>query len=105
MAGQNPLLRKITETLLLPYARHPLGPFALLAARRTLREEQARLQGRGGERLDGLDDLLRPVVDLRALGARRWLMAPLRWGLPLHLLASVLAALLLVAHLAAVFAR
>ncbi len=113
MAGQNPLLRKITEALLLPYARHPFGPLALLASRRSLRDEQSRLRalvegrlrGRGGERLEGLDDLLRPVVDLRALGARRWLAAPLRWGLPLHLLASALAGLLLVAHLVAVFAR
>ncbi|HEU4409007.1 MAG TPA: cyclic nucleotide-binding domain-containing protein [Polyangiaceae bacterium] len=113
MAGQNPLLRKITEALLLPYARHPLGPLALLASRRSLRDEQARLralvearlQGRGGQRLEGLDDLVRPVVDLRALGARRLLMAPLRWGLPLHLIASALAALLLVAHLAAVLRR
>jgi Fe-S-cluster-containing dehydrogenase component/CRP-like cAMP-binding protein len=113
MAGQNPLLRKITETLLLPYTRSRLGPLALLASRRSLRDEQARLradiearlQGRGGERLEGLDDLVRPVVDLRALDARRWLMAPLRWGLPLHLLTSALAALLLIVHLAAVFAR
>ena len=78
-SGQSELVKTIVDKLLLPYPRRPLGALGLVASGRSLREEERRLrarvehvlEGRGGDRLDGLDDVLRTVVELRALPARR----------------------------------
>ena len=108
VSGKSELVKKVMEKVLLPYARSPLGPAALLLSGRSLREEEralraridALLEGRGGERLAGLATLIRVVVELRALPAQRWLLRALRAGLPLHILMFGVALALLVLHAA-----
>src|SRR5262249_37571578 len=110
MTGRSDLVKKIAETSLLRYARSPLGWIRLVASGRTLREEEQvqrkriddALEGRGAERLAGLSDLVRTVVELRAIGARRCLSFPLRAWLPIHVVTFALALGLLVIHVVAV---
>jgi Fe-S-cluster-containing dehydrogenase component/CRP-like cAMP-binding protein len=105
-SGRSDLVKKIFEKILLPYARSPLGPLALLASGRRLRDEEVALraridvvlEGRGQERLAGLAELLRIVVELRALPAQRWLLGALRAGLPLHVVTFAIATALLALH-------
>ncbi len=105
-SGKSDLVKRIFEKLLLPYARSPLGPLSLLASGRTLRQEEAALrarvdevlEGRGKERLAGLAELTRVVVELRALPAQRWLLAALRVGLPVHIVSFAIAVALLGLH-------
>ncbi len=112
-SGRSELLKAIVERALLPYSRRPLGALALVVSGRSLQQEQSRLrqriddmlEGRGAERLDGLDDALAAVVELRALPARRALTALLRGLLPLHLLFGGLVAVLLVLHVVGVLGR
>jgi Fe-S-cluster-containing dehydrogenase component len=107
-SGKSDLVKKLLEKILLPYARSPLGPIALVASGRSLREEETALsaridgvlEGRGKERLAGLADLVRIVVELRALPAQRALLALLRVGLPVHVVTFALALALLVLHVA-----
>jgi CRP-like cAMP-binding protein/Fe-S-cluster-containing hydrogenase component 2 len=105
-SGKSELVKKLLEKILLPYARSPLGPLALLATGRSLREEQAALrarvdavlEGRGQERLAGLAELVRIVVELRALPAQRLLLGLLRAWLPLHVVTFGVALALLLLH-------
>jgi Fe-S-cluster-containing dehydrogenase component len=108
VSGRSDLVKKIFERILLPYGKASHGPLLLLASGRRLREEEQRLRarvdavlaGRGSERLAGIDELVRIVVELRAIPAQRWLQRALRWGLPLHIVTFALACALLVAHVA-----
>jgi Fe-S-cluster-containing dehydrogenase component len=107
VTGKSELVKKLFERVLSPYLRRPLGGLALVASGRTLAAEEAAmrarvdamLQGRGVERLAGLDQLIRLVVELRALAAQRALTALLRLGLPLHVVAAAIAVVLLALHL------
>lgn len=111
LTGRDELVKRIAERLLVPYTRAWLGPYALVWSERTLAEEQAALRervstvlgGRGGERLQGLDDALRVVVELRALPARRALYGALRAGLPAHLVCTALCVVLLAVHVVSVW--
>jgi Fe-S-cluster-containing dehydrogenase component/CRP-like cAMP-binding protein len=113
VSGKSELVKKIFERLLLPYAKSPLGPARLLLSGRRLREEEeavrARidkvLEGRGAERLSGLRELVRLVVELRALPAQRWLLRALRAGLPLHVITFCVAVVMLGLHVAFALAR
>ena len=58
------------------------------------------LEGRGGGRLAGLDELIKTVVEARALPARKWLSRVLRWGLPIHIVVSAIALGMLLLHIA-----
>jgi len=106
-------VKKIFEKILVPFAMSTFGPITLLASGRSLRQEEevlrARiervLEGRGKERLAGLDGLVRIVVELRALPAQRLLLRLLRVGLPLHILTFGMAMALLVVHVVAVMKR
>ncbi|WP_437738567.1 cyclic nucleotide-binding domain-containing protein [Sorangium sp. So ce1335] len=106
VSGRSDLVKKIVEKILVPYVQSPLGPLALLASGRGLREEEralraridAVLEGRGAERLAGLADLIRLAVELRALPAQRALLAALRAGLPAHIITFGIAAALLALH-------
>jgi hypothetical protein len=112
-SGKSDLVKKLLEKILLPYAQSPLGPLALLASGRSLREEQAALrahvdavlEGRGQERLAGLSELVRVVVEMRALPAQRVLLAALRVWLPLHIATFGVATALLVVHVALAIGR
>jgi Fe-S-cluster-containing dehydrogenase component len=106
VSGKSDLVKKIFERILLPYTKRPLGPLWLLASGRRLREEEAALraridvvlEGRGAERLAGLAELIRIVVELRALPAQRWLLRALRGGLPVHVVTFGLATAMLLLH-------
>jgi CRP-like cAMP-binding protein/Fe-S-cluster-containing dehydrogenase component len=106
LSGKDLLVKRIVERVLLPYAHSPAGPLLLIASGTPLADEERRLrarvdrllEGRGGDRLAGLDDLVRTVVELRALPARRLLGAALRFWLPLHAALTVSLLVLLALH-------
>lgn len=106
LSGKSELVKKIAETILLPYARAPLGPLALLLAGRSLRAErvrlrrtiEAKLEGRGGDKLEGLDELVRAAVEQRALPAQRLAGAALRGVAPLHVASFVIALIGVMVH-------
>jgi len=108
VSGRSELVKKIFERILLPYAKSHVGPLVLLGSGRRLREEEKHLraridkvlEGRGAERLAGLVELCRIVVELRALPAQRWLTRVLRVGLPLHVVTFAIATALLAVHVA-----
>jgi hypothetical protein len=102
-------MKAVYARWLAPYARAPLGALTLVLGGKTLRGEEKRLRARVegvlGPRtatLDGLDDLLRLVVERRALRAQTVLQALLRGGLPLHVVAVAVTLALLVLHVALV---
>ncbi len=105
-SGQNSLMKKIAERMLLPYSKSALASVALLLSGRDLRAERARLRarvetrlaGRGGGRLAGLDDLIKVVVDLRALPLRRLLTGLLRCWQPWHAGLTLALLALLILH-------
>lgn len=107
VSGRNELMKKIFEKMLLPYINQPLGPLFLLMKRVSLREEERAmrgrveqvLEGRGSDKLAGLNELIRIAVELRSLPAQRLLSRLLRYGLPLHILTFVIAAVLLILHI------
>jgi hypothetical protein len=106
VSGRSELVKKIFERILLPYATSHAGPVGLIASGRRLRDEEKRLrarvdvvlEGRGAERLAGLAELIRIVVELRALPAQRWLQRALRVGLPVHVVTFAIATVLLGVH-------
>lgn len=106
-SGKSDLLKKIAERILVPYARSVTGPVELFVSGRSLREEEKRLtervqtvlEGRGSERLEGLDDLVRIVVELRALPARRLATLALRAWLPVHVIGTGILFALLLLHI------
>jgi hypothetical protein len=111
LSGRDALVKTIADKIVLPYAAKPGGALLLVVAGRTLREEEhalraridALLDGRGGARLQGLDDVVRLAVELRALPARRLVEWLLRGWAPLHAaLAALLLALLVVHALGAI---
>lgn len=112
-SGRSDLVKAIAERVLVPYARSVFGPLGLLVRGHSLAEEEARvraqvdamLQGRGGERLGGIDELVRIVVELRALPLRRALTAALRVFLPVHIVGSALVLALLAVHVLVVIGR
>jgi len=109
-AGTSDLVKALADRVLVPYARSPLGGAALAASGRTLAEEEARLRrrieqaldGRGRDRQQGLDRLIRTAVELRALPARRAMTSALRAWLPLHIVAACVVLALLALHIAMV---
>ncbi len=106
LSGKDDLVKAVADKVLLPYAKSPLGPLALLASGRDLRFEQrllrgridAALEGRGKERLVGVDELVRIAVELRALPAQRAITAVLRGLLPLHIVSFAITLALLLLH-------
>ena len=110
VSGKSELVKKLFERVLLPYVQSKGGPLWLLLSGRRLRDEERALreridlllEGRGKERLAGLAELIKIVVELRSLPAQRWLLVTLRAGLPVHIVTFGLAAVLLGLH--AVFA-
>jgi hypothetical protein len=106
LTGRTELLKTVFARILRPYARNKLGPLVLVARGATLREEGARLraridralEGRGGDKLEGLDALIAAVVERRAITAQRAIQAALRGWLPVHLAFTAAALVLLAVH-------
>jgi Fe-S-cluster-containing dehydrogenase component len=113
LSGRSEVVKTLYGRILRPYRAARFGGVLLLASGRRLREEEKRvratlnglLEGRRSERLDGLDELVRLVVEHRAVGALRLLTFALRGWLPVHLAATATAVVLLVAHVIAVAVR
>ncbi|MGE3672965.1 MAG: cyclic nucleotide-binding domain-containing protein [Polyangiaceae bacterium] len=110
ISGRSDLVKKVAERVLLPYAKSPFGPLWLMLGGRSAGEEQARLearideilQGRGGDRRLGLDQLTKIAVELRALPLRRVLTFLLRaWHAP-HAMLTVLLLIFLLLHVVSV---
>ena len=107
VSGKSELVKKLFEKVLVPYTKSVFGPTLLVLSGRRLRDEQRALQtridtlleGRGQERLAGLTNLLRIVVELRALPAQRFLLRALRAGLIAHIATFAIAVALLVVHI------
>ena len=105
-SGQEALVKRVAELILVPYSRSAWQSLCLLASGRSLQQERARLrrsiderlEGRGRERLLVLDDLIKVVVDLRALPLRRGLTAALRIWQPLHAGLTLALVVLLALH-------
>jgi Fe-S-cluster-containing dehydrogenase component len=106
LSGRSELCKTIAARVAVPYSRSVLGPLRLLLSRRSLAAEERRLrasietmlQGRGHDKLEGLGELVRTVVELRALPVRAALTGMLRGWLPLHMLLTGVLGVLLLAH-------
>lgn len=120
LSGTSAQLKQITASLLLPWARAPLGFVTLLASGQELGEARAQLrerveaqlpeQLRAGstaprareQLLRELEPLLRTCVELRALPARRLLSGLLRAWLGPHIMLTGALLLALLVHIVAV---
>jgi ferredoxin len=105
LTGRSDATKAVYGRLLAPYARAPLGWLLLVMRGATLRDEEKRLRGRvrrllgpRAETLDGLDDMIRLVVERRAVAAQRVLQGTLRAWVPAHVVAVAAALVLLVVH-------
>ena len=113
LSGRSEVVKTLYGRVLRPYRASRFGALLLVGSGRRLRAEEKRLRaalgglldGRKSERLDGLDELVRLVVEHRAVGALRVLTFALRAWLPVHLAATAAALVLLVAHVVAVMVR
>lgn len=109
MSGQDALVKRVAELILVPYSGSMWESLRLLVSGRDLKQERARLrrviderlEGRGRERMLVIDDLIKVVVDLRALPLRRGLTAVLRLWQPLHAGLTVALVALLALHVVA----
>lgn len=113
LSGRSEVVKTLYGRVLRPYRAARLGAIGLALSGRRLREEekrvhaalQALLGGRKSERLDGIDELVRLVVEHRAVGALQLLTVALRGWLPVHLGAAAAAMVLLIVHVVAVVVR
>ena len=108
LSGKSELVKTLYAQALRPYLRARLGPLALLASRRALRAEEKRLRARLDALMEkrrseaGLDELVRLVVEHRAIRVQRTLTWLLRGWLFPHLAATAAALVLLALHILAV---
>lgn len=113
LSGKSEATKVLYAKVLRPYRRSWFGVLGLLVSGRTLREEEAALRtrvdrlvgGRKSESLKGIDDVLRAVVELRALRGIRVLTMALRGWVGLHLVATGVAIVFLVTHALGVLLR
>ena len=106
LSGRSELVKKIYDKVLAPYRARRLGAVGLVLSGRSVGREERRLraeidallEGRGGEKLAGLGEVVKLVVEGRALRARAWLTVLLRGLPPIHVAAIAAFLVLLVAH-------
>jgi hypothetical protein len=106
VSGKSALTKTIYERILAPYDRSAFGSAAFALAARTLRDERARLQkaiadlleGRGEDKRAEIDEVVRVVVERRALAAKRRALLIMRATTAAHVLATSLALSLACAH-------
>ncbi|GAC1546790.1 MAG: hypothetical protein NVS3B10_10730 [Polyangiales bacterium] len=110
LSGRSEVVKALYGRALRPYRASRGGVLVLIASGRRLRDEEKRLRaatsgllnGRKSERLDGIEELVRLVVEHRAVDALRVLTFALRAWLPVHVAAAAIAVVLLVAHVVGV---
>jgi len=110
LSGKSELAKTLFVKRLRPYVRSRLGPLFLLATRRSLKEEEKALRttldqltgGKKGDALVGVNELVRLVVERRAVKAQRLLTWMLRGFVVPHLAATVATIVLLGLHIFAV---
>ena len=95
LSGKSELVKTLFVKALRPYLRSRLGPLFLIASRRSLRDEEKRLKGQldaltGKPKNEpGANELVKLVVDHRAVRAQRLLTWTLRGWLVPHVAATV----------------
>lgn len=110
LSGKSELVKTIFARLLRPYDDRRAGALALMLSGRSLARERERLRGevrailagRGEDRLQGLDEIIRLVVERRAVRAQRVLQGLLRVWLAPHVVCGAVVVVLLVAHVVTV---
>jgi Fe-S-cluster-containing dehydrogenase component/CRP-like cAMP-binding protein len=103
LSGRSDATKSAYARWLAPYARAPLGAFALVARGTRLGDEEKRLRACVDRAtLDGLDDLVRLVVERRAVRAQRTLQTLLRSWAPAHVIAVAVTVALLLVHVVCV---
>jgi hypothetical protein len=113
LSGRSEVVKTLYGRVLRPYRSARFGALVLALSDRGLRAEEravrvrvdALLAGRRSERLDGLEELVRLVVERRALGSLRLLTFALRGFLPVHAAATATVVVLLVVHVATAVKR
>jgi hypothetical protein len=113
LSGKNELVKTLYARLLRPYRLSRAGVAALLVTGRSLRDEEKRLRagvdavlgGRASDKTRGIDELVRVVVEHRAVRAQRVLAMLVRGWVPVHVAAAAVSVALLVAHVVAVVRR
>lgn len=113
LSGKSELVKTLYGKMLRPYKSARLGFLWLAASGRTLREEEKRLrtriavllENRKSEKLDGLDELVRLVVEHRATSAASLLTFLVRGWLGVHLAATAASVVLIVIHVIAVVGK
>jgi hypothetical protein len=122
-SGADPLVKRVLDQALIPYARSITGPVALFLSGRTLAQEQDRVRervartparpdvsrpgaaatptqvGASTTLAHDLRELTRIAVEIRALPARRVATWLLRAWLPVHILTAAVLAACLLAHI------
>jgi hypothetical protein len=109
LSGRSELVKAIASRFLAPYAARPWGGLLLAIRGRSLKGEARRvsariqrlLEGRGQDRLAGLEQLVRLAVELRAIKARLALSALLRAFAPAHAVLAAVVLVLLALHVMA----
>jgi Fe-S-cluster-containing dehydrogenase component/CRP-like cAMP-binding protein len=106
LTGKSEIVKTLFARVLRPYAHRTVGPLALTLSGRSLGEERRRLRaqidrilgGRAQDKLAGVEALVRLAVERRAIPAQRVLQALLRGWLPVHVIFTAIALVLLVVH-------
>jgi Fe-S-cluster-containing dehydrogenase component/CRP-like cAMP-binding protein len=106
LSGKSALTKTIYERILAPYDRAAFGPVAFALGGRSLRDERARLEtsivdlleGRGEDKRAEIDEIVRVVVERRALAAKRRALFVMRAATVTHVLATSIALTLACAH-------
>ena len=110
-SGKSDLVKTLLERVIMPYQRSFLSTLSLLISGRSLSQEESRirdrisamLQGRGKDKLFGLEELIRTAVEQKALGIRRTFTWALRSWFRLHVIVGAIASVLLVLHILAMW--
>lgn len=113
LSGKSEVVKTLYGRVLRPYWRARFGGLLLIASGRSLREEERRvrgrldalLEGRRSDRLEGMAELVRLVVEHRATVAARVLTFVLRGWLGVHVAATAAAIVLVVLHVIAVVGK
>lgn len=109
LSGKSELVKTLFVKVLRPYLRSRPGPLVLIATRRSLKEEETRLRARldaltGKPKNEpGLGELVKLVVEHRAVRAQRVLTWILRGWLVPHIAATIAVVVLTVLHVIGAF--